>query len=281
MTALLFPFTRSKQQLLTSWGSLRVNVCKESTRNQKVQWKLGSTGRLISHPQLSMVQIKNDPGEKGPTRGLPLTNYTAHIKHKAGYGAAAKVFICIKRLSTYIIGIIIKKGNLERKLHIMAQCTSRSLGAHVLLCALAVLQAQGCTPFLPPAHAEVFQLCFFLIFFNENQKQGLQGFLGSVFWLSERSSSMQLQRAMLPGSCWSPDPAIRSCKSLQRCQKLKALINDKLMYYPCSPRRFYQPRGEQEGKTQPARDEGAASPTIPGILGASLIGEVFCFLFGR
>lgn len=55
MTGLLFPFTRSKQQLLTSWGSLRVNVCKESTRNQKVQWKLGSTGRLISHPQLSVV----------------------------------------------------------------------------------------------------------------------------------------------------------------------------------------------------------------------------------
>lgn len=55
----------------------------------------------------------------------PPANYRAHIKHQAGDGgAAAKVFICIKRLSTYIIGIIIKKGNLKRKLHIMAHCTS-------------------------------------------------------------------------------------------------------------------------------------------------------------
>lgn len=152
----------------------------------------------------------------------------------------------------------------------MALCISHGLGAHVLLCALAMLQALGRTPFLPPAHAEVFQLClFFFFFYNENQKQGLKGFLGSVFWLSERSSSMQLQRAMLPGSCWSPDPAIHSCKSFQRCQKLKALINDKLIYYPYSSRRFFQPRGEQEGDTQPAREEEAASPPIPDILGAS------------
>lgn len=110
------------------WGRSETNLCNECTRNGKRRLKpcLSCTEALISPPQLSPAQIKNDLREQGLTAatGLPFqANYKVHIKHEADDGAAAKVFIYIKRLSTYIIGIIIKKGNLKRKLHIMTHYT--------------------------------------------------------------------------------------------------------------------------------------------------------------
>lgn len=110
------------------WGHSETNLCNECTRNGKERLKpcLSCTEVLISPSQLSPAQIKNDLREQGltATMGLPFqANYKVHIKHEANDRAAAKVFIYIKRLSTYIIGIIIKKGNLKRKLHIMAHYT--------------------------------------------------------------------------------------------------------------------------------------------------------------
>lgn len=110
------------------WGHSETSLCNECARNGKKRLKpcLSCTEALISPSQLSPSQIKSDLKEQGLTvsMGLPFqANYKVHIKHKADEGAAAKVFIYIKRLSTYIIGIIIKKGNLKRKLHIMAHYT--------------------------------------------------------------------------------------------------------------------------------------------------------------
>lgn len=85
---------------------------------------------LISPSQMNTAQIKNDVTEKGLTANVGLyfqANYKVHIKHEAYDESSCKGLYYIKRLSTYIIRIIIKKENFKRKLCIMVHYTFTDL----------------------------------------------------------------------------------------------------------------------------------------------------------
>lgn len=149
-----------------------MKLCKEGTGKSKGEMKAHVwhvQKRLSALPSRARRRLKMVGEKKGRPRSPaspPPANYRAHIKHQAGDGvAAAKVFICIKRLSTYIIGIIIKKGNLKRKLHIMAHCTSV---AHVfrqlwppgaVLCFSILLAPEGLQLLCPVLSSYLFFYC--------------------------------------------------------------------------------------------------------------------------
>lgn len=109
-----------------------LNLCNECTGNWKTRLKccLSCTEiskMLISPSQLNTAQIKNRSDRKGGW--LQMWGFTSMLITKCILNmrpmmrAAAKVFIYIKRLSTYIIRIITNERILPKKLHLMTHHT--------------------------------------------------------------------------------------------------------------------------------------------------------------
>jgi len=109
-----------------------LNLCNECTGNWKTRLKccLSCTEiseMLISPAQLNIAQIKTRSDRKGGWLQMP--GFTSMLIRKCILNrgltrrAAAKVFIYIKRLSTYIIRVITNERILKKKLHLMTHHT--------------------------------------------------------------------------------------------------------------------------------------------------------------